>query len=89
MKVEKPVQQLVVNVIRGKSRNELLNDEADIIDVDHELGWHRPGCLVSESFRQHNGLTSKLTTVWIHLPLDNDGNAVRPEEPMRARLAAA
>jgi AraC-like DNA-binding protein len=89
MKVEKPVQQLVVDVVRGKSRHELLNDEADIIDVHYELGWHRPGRFASESFRQDNGLTSKLTIVWIHLPLDDDGNAVRSKEPMCARLAAA
>jgi len=42
MEIKEPIHELVIEVFRRTSWHELLDHEADLVGIDHRLGWNWP-----------------------------------------------
>ena len=89
MQIKELFHQLVIEVSGGRSWHELLNHEADLIGIDHRLGWNRPTGHRPKPLRQDDGLSSKLSTPGPRVPLHNDRPTTFPKELVSPCLAAA
>jgi hypothetical protein len=84
MEIEQLVHEPVIQALAGEPGHELLDDKADVIHVQHRLGWYRPGRRCPESLGQDDGLPAKLAAARVRVPLDDDAAALRTEELMCA-----
>ena len=88
MESEEPIHKLVIDVIRGSSRHELLDHEADLIGVDHRLRGNWPASDGPKPLGKDHGLSATLAAPGPGVPLHDDQPTVFATELVSPRLAA-
>ena len=89
VEVEEPFHELVIEMLGGNSWHALLDDESNLVSIDHRLGRNRPTRVGPEPLRQDDGLSSKLTTLGPGVPLHNDRLTIGSKDLVSPGLAAA
>jgi hypothetical protein len=89
VEVKEPFNELVIEMIGGNSWHPFLDDESNLVSIDHRLGRNRPTRVGPEPLGQDDGLSSKLTTLGPGVPLHNDRLTIGPKNLVSPGLAAA